>query len=247
MSMRLLGLALMFGGVAQAQSSSASFAAWQGIMFTPVGAFPGMETSLGGRTDDSKQLAVRYSTWKFASDPDRQNSIGVSYFAPPSSTIRYGATMGWTEPSSGEGVFLVGLEAAGDFVEASARTGMGSAFSLDWKLSGGLGHMSGTVGGTVWSFVGQLPLAWRYHTASKSELSLHATPGLGIAGTTDAGGAEAETGTRPMIGVGGAFTSAGGIGVHLGAHVVPIDLGPGGDSAPWVLGAGLSFPIGGKK
>ena len=248
MKKRVLGCALvLLATAAQAQSSSKDFSAWQGIMFTPVGAFPGIEPSLGGRTDDSKQLALRGSTWKFASDDDRQNSVGVSYFAPPSSAIRYGATMGWTEPSGGNGVFLIGLETAGDFLKASSMSGTGSAFTIDWKLSAGLGHFSGSVGGTVWSFVAQAPILWQYRMVSKSELSLHLTPGFGLGGTTDSGGLEAETGTRPMIGLGGAFTSARGIGLHLGAHLVPIDLGPTADSAPWVMGAALSFPIGGKK
>ena len=50
-----------------------------------------------------------------------------------------------------------------------------------------------------------------------------------------------------MIGFGGAFTSARGIGIHLGTQLVPLDLGPSADSAPWVIGAALSFPIGGKN
>jgi hypothetical protein len=235
---------VLLASAAQAQSSSKDFAAWQGIMFTPVGAFPGLEPSLGGRTDDSKQLAVRGSTWKFASDEDRMSSVGVSYFAPPSSTGRYGATLGWTEPSGGGGVFLGGLEAAGDFLQMGSRSGTGSAFGIDWKLSAGVGQFSGSVGGTIWSFVGQLPMQWKMRMASTSELSLHVTPGFGLAGTGDAGSVEAESGTRPMIGFGGAFTSARGIGIHLGTQLV--HLGPTADSAPWLIGAALSFPIGGK-
>jgi hypothetical protein len=237
---------VLLASAAQAQSSSKDFAAWQGIMFTPVGAFPGIEPSLGCRTDDSKQLAVRGSSWKFASDADRMNSLGVSYFAPPTSVLRYGATMGWTEPSSGDGIFLVGVEVAGDLVQISSRSANGSAFSADWKLSAGVGHFSGSVGGAGWSLVGQAPIKWQYRMASTAEVSLYAAPGFGVAGTEDSGSVDAEMGTRPMIGFGGAVISARGLGIHLGAELVPLDLGPTADSAPWVMGAALSFPTGGK-
>lgn len=245
MKVSLIGSALVVAGsVAAAQSSSKDAAAWSGIMSSPVGAFPQIETTAGGRTDGSKQLAIRVSSWKFANASERANSIGATYLAPATSRVRYSATLGWTEPTGDDGgTFLVGGDAASALWESAANTG--SSFSIDWKLSLGLGHMSGNPGGTVWSAVGQLPLKWKYHTAGKSDLSAFVSPGYGLAGTTDVGSTEAETGTRPIVGFGGAWTSAGGVGLHVGAQLVPLDLGPSGGKSPWVGGLAVSFPIGG--
>ena len=262
------GLVVVTGHLLPAQSSSKDAAAWTGIMFTPAGAFPLVRTwptandtrdsarlTAGGfvwtpgspHAVDAEQLIFHGSTWKSGGSDVRNTSVGVTYLTHPSSRIRYGGTIGWMEPTGGGGVFLVGLEALDDIWQGGAVTTVGSSFTLGWNATGGLGHISSGVGGTVWSAVLQLPLKWRYQSSSRSSLAAFVAPGFGLAGTTDAGSVEAETGTRPMIGFGGGWTSARGIGLHVGTHMVPLDLGPGSESSPWVLALALSVPIGGDK
>lgn len=231
-----LTLTVVLGTSIRAQSSEKDVAAWTGIMLSPAGAFPAMQLAGGG-----KQLAFHASTWNDAGADERQNSVGVSYSAPQSSRVRYGATMGWTEPSGGGGVFLLGLDVTGDLLRRAVDAAAGSSFTADLKASLGMGNITATPGGVVWSFVGQLPLGWQYTSASKSVLSAHVTPGFALAGTTDIGSEEAATGTRPVIGAGAAWTSAGGVGLHVGTQMVPLDLGPTGESSPWVVAIGLSF------
>ena len=229
-----LTLAAAVGTSVHAQSSEKDAAAWTGIMLSPAGAFPATQLAGGG-----KQLTLHASTWKYASVDERQNSIGVSYSAPQSAKIRYGATAGWMEPSGGGGTFLLGIDVTGDLTETSANPG--ASFDVDLKASLGMGNITATPGGVVYSLVGQLPLGWQYTTAGQSVFNVHVTPGYSFAGTTDIGSEEAASGTRPVIGAGASWTSAGGVGFHVGTNLVPLDLGPGGDSPPWVLGAALSI------
>jgi hypothetical protein len=74
-------------------------------------------------------------------------------------------------------------------------------------------------------------------------LSAFASAGYGVAGVGDY--ADAEFGMRPIVAFGGSWASRGGMGIQAGAHQVMQEIE--GLSPPWVLGASLFFPIGGKK
>jgi hypothetical protein len=235
--------------MAQAQSSEKDAAAWGGIMFTPVGAFPGIETASGGRTDVAKQLAIRFSTWSFKDSDVRDNNLGVTFMSPGTSTLRYGLTVGYLWPSgdtggSNDGTIMVGGDLASALWTSATSTSSSSSFSLDWKANLGFGRFTGDGGGNAWSLVAQLPVKWMYQMANKSDLSAYVAPGFGFAGSGD--NTDSESGTRPMIGFGGAWTSAGGVGVHLGFQRVPLDFGFGVTS-PWVNALSVSFPMGAGK
>jgi len=245
----LLGCALaVAGSAAHAQSSDKDFTAWFAMTFTPVGAFPQMETAPGGRTDGARQLAFRFSTWKFEGDVTRQNNFGVSFLAPSSSKVRYGVTAGWVQPSGGggsnDGIFMLGGDLASALWQSAPNASSPNSFSLDWKANLGYGRFTGTGGGNAWSLVAQVPFKWMYQMANKSDLSAFASAGFGFGGISD--DTDSENGTRPMFSLGGAWTSAGGVGVHLGMQKILIDLGPGG-SPPWNTGLAVSFPMGAKK
>ena len=246
----LLGCALVVvAGAAHAQASDKAIAAWSGIMFTPVGAFPSIEPSAGGRTDGARQFAIRVSTWKFDGSDTRENSFGLSLLAPGTSKLRYGGTIGWTQPSgntggSNDGLVLLGGDIASALWTSKAAGNSASSFTLDWKANLGFGRFTGSGGGTSWSLVGQLPFKWLYKLEDKSELSAYASAGFGVAGVSD--NTTSESGTRPMFGFGGAWTSSGGVGIHLATQRVPVDFGFG-ISSPWATQLAFSFPVGGKK
>lgn len=245
----LLSCALVVvGSTAQAQTSDSNLSAWYAMMLTPVGAFPAIETSAGGRTDATPQIAIRLATWKFKDDDTRLNNFGATWMNAATSPLRYGFTLGWNQPSGGgaggnDGTLMLGAEAGGALWK-SAAAGSASSFSLGWKGSGGYGRYMGTGGGNTWSLVGQVPLSWMYTMADKSMLSAYASGGFGFAGISD--DTDSDSGTRPMFGLGGAWTSAGGVGVHLGGQQVPADFGFG-VKAPWVMGLSVSFPVGGTR
>lgn len=239
----LLGCVVGIASTAQAQarSSSDDLAAWYGIMVSPAGAFPSIETASSATT----QLAFRASTWKAPGTDVNQNNFGISYLsAPAASNIRYGLTVGWLQPSgasASDGTIMFGGDAGGPFWQNAASTNAGTTFGLDWKLSVGGGHSRAEGGIEYWSVVGQVPFKWTYRMASKSALSAFASAGYGVAGVGDA--ADAENGMRPMLSFGGAWTSARGLGLHLGAQQVMLDdTGSGGP--PWVMGFSLSLPLG---
>jgi hypothetical protein len=248
----LLGCALFVtvGSVAQAQSSGKDAAAWSGLMLSPAGAFPAIETSAGGRTDGARQLAIRVSSWSFKDSDVRQNNYGISFLAPATSKVRYSGTVGWSQPSGdtggdNDGLILLGGDIASALWESPASAGGNTSFSLDWKASMGLGHFTGEGGGNAWSLALQVPFKFMYKMASKSDLSAYVNAGFALAGVSD--DTDSETGTRPMYGLGGAWTSAGGVGIHLGAQRIPLDFGIIDIDPPWVGSLAVSFPVGGKK
>jgi hypothetical protein len=246
----LLGCALVVAGSsAQAQSSDHDFAAWFGLMVTPVGALPQIETTAGGRTDAPQQLAFRLSRWKFSGADVTENTFAVSYLAPSTSLVRYGVTAGWLQPTGGggnnDGAFLIGGDLSTAVLQMTKTGANTSSFSVDVKGSMGYSRLTGSSGGNAWSIVAQVPAKWMYEMANKSTLSAFVSAGFGLAGLSDE--FDKDHGTRPMFSFGGAWTSAAGVGVHLGAQKVPLDFGPTSDGPPFVTGLAVTFPVGAKK
>ena len=194
------------------------------MMFTPVGALPGLELASGGTVDRRSQFAVRLASWKFDGATDRNTNFGASWLSPMGSKALFGATLGWMEPGGG-----------GD--------GVLTAVGIDLKGSLGFAHFTASGGGAdanAWSLVGQAPIKIRHTLQSKAMVSGFVSLGFGVGGLSD--DVNSETGTRPMFSLGGAWTSAGGVGIHLGGSQVIIDGDP-----PWVWALSGSFPIGAKK
>lgn len=248
----LLGCTLLVavGSVAQAQSSEKDAAAWFAIMSSPLGAFPAIETSAGGRTDGARQLAIRVSSWSFKDSDVRQNNYGISLLAPATSKVRYNATVGWSQPSGDtggddDGLILLGGDISSALWQTPANTNSATSFSLDWKAGVGLSHFTGTGGGNAWTIAAQVPFKFMYQMANKSDLSAYVSAGFALAGISD--DTDSDNGTRPFYGLGGAWTSAGGVGIHLGAQRVPLDFGLLDIDPPWVGSLAVSLPVGGKK
>jgi hypothetical protein len=221
---------------AAAQPSPGDFAAFFGMLFTPVGALPGLELPSGGTVDRRTEFAVRLASWKFDGDDDRNTNFGFSLSAPVGTKARFGGTLGWMQPAGGgDGVLLGGVD-LGMPVWVSATTEP-TAVSIDVKGSLGIGHFTGTGEGNAWSLVGEAPIKIRHVLANKSMVSGFVSLGFGFAGISETG--SSESGTRPVIGLGGAWRSAGGIGIHLGGSQVIIDGDP-----PWVWALNATFPMG---
>jgi hypothetical protein len=238
---------VVLGSEAAGQAPAGVAAPWQGMLGTPVGAFPAIEAPALTRAD-VPQLAFRLSTRTFEGG-SAENSYGVTAFSRGSSRLKYGGTMGWTQGSRGTasasgGVFLIGGELAGSFWNTDAPDASPS-MSIGWKGSVGLGHTSGSPEGNLWSYVAQLPLRATIRMSSQSDLSAFVSPGFGMAGFTDTGPIEAESGTFPMISAGAAWAT-GSLGIHVGVQRVQADLGTLGDS-PWIGGVSVTFPAGRKR
>ncbi len=235
----MLGFAaLAFAMPAIAQTSAGDFAAWTGVSFTPVGALPGLELPSGGTVDRRTEFAVRVASWKFDLADDRNTNFGFSILTPVGTKARFGGTLGWVQPAGGgDGVLMGGLD-LGTPVWVSATTEP-TAVSIDVKGSLGLSRFTGTDGFNAWSLVGQAPIKIRHTLANKSMVSGFVSLGFGFAGISGSG--DSESGTRPLIGLGGAWRSAGGIGIHLGAGQVILDGDP-----PWVWTLSATFPMGAR-
>jgi hypothetical protein len=235
----LVCAAMMSASPAAAQPSPGDFAAFFGLLFTPVGALPALELPSGGTVDRRTEFAVRLASWKFDAGDDRNTNFGFSLLTPVGTRARFGATLGWMQPAGGgDGVLLGGVD-LGMPVWVSATTDP-TAVSIDVKGSLGIGHFTADGGGAnnnAWSLVAEAPIKIRHVLANKSMVSGFVSLGFGFAGISD--DADSESGTRPLIGLGGAWRSAGGIGIHLGASQVIIDGDP-----PWVWALNATFPIG---
>jgi hypothetical protein len=242
----LLSCALVVGASMSAQAQSPhDLAAWFGIMMTPVGALPQIELAPTGAPNAS-HLAFRAASWSVSGSDVRDNNLGITYFNPASATLRYSISTAWLQPDAdgADGTFMVGGDVAGDLWKSAAAANNPNSFSIDWRANLGFGRFTGDGGGNSWSIVGQVPFKWTHQMASNSALSAFASAGFGFAGIGD--DTDSESGTRPIFGFGGAWTSAGGLGIHLSTQKVMLDTG-GTDSPPWNSALSVSIPMGGKK
>jgi hypothetical protein len=218
------------------QASDNDHFGWFGLMMTPVGAFPQIELPSGGTVDRRTQFAIRLASWKYEAQDDRNSALGLTFFSPMGTKARFGATLGWFDPGGpGDGTIMAGAD-LGAPIWASATTEP-TAVSIDVAGSLGIGRFTGSGGGTAWSLAGHVPFKIRHTFASKSMVSGFVRLGYGVAGVSDGG--DAENGSRPLIGFGGAWGFAGGAAVHLGAQQVMIDGDP-----PWVGTLAITFPFG---
>ena len=215
--------------------------AWSGMMLTPVGALPALELPSGGTVDRRTQFAVRLASWKDEGATDRNTTYGLTMFSAMGEKARFGTTVAYLQPSGDDDATLMIGGDLGMPVWVSAQTDP-TAVSIDVKGSVGYGHFLGDASVNTWSVVGQVPIKIRHELANRSMLSGFVGLGFGFAGMSVEG--LTDNGTRPMISAGGAWTSAGGIGIHLGGQQVILDSDP---APPWVWSLSGTFPMGTRR
>ena len=237
-----LAVAVAFAAVTavplHAQSDE-SIIAWFSMMATPIGALPPIELASAGAVDRRSQFAIRLASWEFQGSEERTNNVGVSWIAAVGPTARFGATLGWIQPeeTGADGTILLGAD-LGAPIWTSMST-EATAVSIDLRGSLGYGRYTGTGADNAYSLVAQLPIKVRHELTGKSAISGFLSPGFGFAGLSNE--FTRESGTRPLIAVGGAWTSASGIGVHLSGQQVMLNADP---NPPWVWGITMTFPMG---
>jgi hypothetical protein len=239
----LLAAGLLALGAATASAQTGQFAAWLALIQTPVGALPAIDAAPTGSTNDRSQVwAVRATNWKFDGATDRNNTIAGSVIAPVGTDASFTATVGYLKMGSGDGTYLLGADYQRPLWESGATASNPFAFSIAGKGSAGYGHFTGGSGYNLASLAASLPVGARYVLSNKSALSVHVTPGYGF-GKLSGGsnGVDNGSGTHPLIGFGGAFTTASGFGFHIGMQLVRVGALLNGNT-PWTTGIAFSFP-----
>jgi hypothetical protein len=235
----LVAALLAFGASTASAQTLDDFTAWLSLIQTPVGALPAIDAAPTGTGNDRSQVwAVRATSWKFNGAADRNNTIAGSVIAPVGTNASFTATVGYLKMGGGDGTYMLAADYERPLWESAPTAGSPLGFSIAGKGSGGFGHFTGGSGYNVGSFAASLPIGARYVMANKSALSVHVTPGYGFGKLSGgSGGVDNGSGTRPLIGFGGAFTTASGFGFHLGMQKVVIQ-----GNAPWTTGLAFSFP-----
>lgn len=236
------GAAILAAAPIQAQSVSDAVAHFA-LMTSPIGSLPNVELPSGGTVDRRANLGLRVGSWKIDGIDSRFNTYGATFSFPTGAKARIGATLayGKAAEANSDAWLMLGVD-AGAPVWASATTEP-NAVSIDFRGNVGFSSFQNDDGGTSMTLVGQVPLKFRHTFTGKSIFSAHVTPGFGWASFKD--DFTDESGTRPMIGFGGAWTTSTGVGLHLGTQQVILDAP--GSSPPWVLSFAVTVPIGQAK
>lgn len=211
----------------QAQTEK-DFAAWTAMMVTPVGALPPVmlvPSMKGGARAGA--FAFSASRWKFDGSGEEANyNYGISYAHPVAQKAMASGTLAYMRPgcSGGgcDGTLMLGGDLQAPVWEnATVSSGGQTTFGVNLKGSLGWGRFLGSGNQNALSLVGTVPLTARFTMSNKSLLSAFLAPGFGF-GRITFGGSPSESGSRPLVGGGIAWTSADGIGVHLGIQKILI-------------------------
>lgn len=241
----LMSIALAAGAQSTAEAQSdGDFAAWAAIMLTPAGAFTPVVVAPAMK--DGERLPVflvRGGTWKL--EGGRSNyTFGGTMAAPIFRRATLSATVGYFKPGCDPGVNCDGTLMAGADLEAPVVERVVSQATsrtvLNARLKGSLGYgkfMGGTES-NLFSAVASVPLSARRDMTNSGSLSAFISPGIGY-GKVSENLQPSQSGSRPLMGGGVAWTTADGIGLHLGAQRIFLEAG---SATLW--GAALSFAPG---
>jgi len=219
---------------AAAQPSVGDVAAYAALVTTPVGALTPLMFAAGTKGEKaSNSLAGRYS--HFSCDGcTGSNTFGGTYYRQAGMNAAVAATAAYGTCDGCDGTLMLGADVQSTLWDnAAAKSSTRMSINLQGNL--GWGNTGGTTDAQSLSFAVGVPFAIHMAQSNKSSFSLFATPGYGW-GRISSGGAS-ESGTRPLVGAGGAWQSAGGWGIHAGFNKVFIE--NGGQS----IGAGFSYKL----
>lgn len=194
---------------AAAQPSVKDIVAYTALSATPVG------SHVPVMMPKANAVAVRYSHFS-AEGSDGTNNIAGSYFMKAGANALVGATLGYIMPADDgeDALFNAGLGVNSTLWSSTAGAGIGLAGDFGWASQDGATFLSLALG---------VPLSYSMEQASKSSVSFFVQPGFGWGRIS--GDAGSESGTRPIVGAGAAWSSASGWGLHASFNKVMIEDG----------------------
>lgn len=219
----VVGLVSLTSRDAAAQPSVNDQAAYLALSLTPVGSHTPI------MMPKANAFALRYS--RFSEEgTDGSNNIAGSYFMKAGANALVGATVGYLLPGEdgAENVLNAGLHLNSSLWSSANGASIGLAGDLGYATLDGLSAVSAAIG---------VPLSYSVTQASKSTVSFFVAPAFGW-GRVSPEGFDSESGTRPVIGAGAAWTAAGGWGIHAAFNKVMIE--DGGNT----FGVGFSYKMG---
>lgn len=218
----VVGLVSLTSRDAAAQPSEKDLVAYGALSLTPVG------SHVPVMMPKANAFALRLS--HFAQEgTDGTNNLAGSYFMKAGSNALVGGTLGYIIPSEegADGVFNAGLSVNSSLWSSAAGASIGMSGDFGWASEDEVTFLSAAIG---------VPLSYSVQQASKSSISFFVAPGFGWGRmSADAG---SESGTRPIVGAGAAWTAPGGWALHAAFNKIIIE--DGGNS----FGVGFSYKMG---
>jgi hypothetical protein len=218
----VVGLVSLNTRDAAAQPSLKDVAAYTALSLTPVG------SHVPVMMPKANAFALRYSRFS-AEGTDGTNNLAGSYAMKAGSNALVGATLGYIMPAEdgAESVFNAGLGVNSTLWSSTGGANVGLTGDFGWAKEEDVTFLSAAIG---------VPLSYSMEQASKSTVSFFVQPGFGWGRVSADPGS--ESGTRPIVGAGAAWTSAAGWGLHAAFNKVMIE--DGGNT----FGLGFTYKMG---
>ena len=219
----VVGLVSLTSRDAAAQPSEKDYAAYIALSSTPVGAHTPI------MMPKANAFAFRYSRYAPPEGLEGNNNLAGSYFMKAGANALVGATLGYVMPgcTDCEGFVNAGLDVHSTLWSSTGGAAVGMSGNFGWANDDGTTAMSAAI---------SVPLAYSVQQASKSTISFFVAPAFGWGRLSEDD--VSESGTRPIIGAGAAWTAAGGWGLHAAFNKVMIE--DGGNN----FGVGFSYKLG---
>ena len=219
----VVGLVSLTSRDAAAQPSVEDVFAYRALTSTPVGAHTPI------MMPKANAFALRLSHYS-EEGTDGSNNLAGSYFMKAGANALVGGTVGYIMPGCDDcdGTLNAGLNLTSSLWSSAAGAGVGVSGDFGWATQDGSSALSAAIG---------VPLSYSVTQASKSMISFFVAPAFGW-GRISPDGGEAQSGTRPIVGAGAAWTAPGGWGLHAAFNKVIIE--NGGNS----FGVGFSYKMG---
>jgi hypothetical protein len=232
----VVGLVSVLSRDAAAQTVDKDQIAAAAILGTPAGALSPVMVAPGAATG-FHAIAGRYSMVS-PKVGDADNVLGATGYMNAGKNAAISGTLGYYLVNCPGGGCDNGIMAGVDVNSSMWKSAGNTGTSMNVNLQGSLGYgKAGDV--SALSAVVGVPLSMSMEQASKSKVSFFVTPGFGFGRLSMdvSGTSTSESGTRPLIGAGAAWTAAAGWGIHAGFQKIIVEDGPN------TFGAGFSWNL----
>lgn len=215
-----------------AQSSGDDFAAYLGLITTPLGGLPPIATNtILDEPHNGAAFALRYGHVSGDDFVSTFNDFGATAVLPWGTTSTFSLTGGVVHSSFDDGFGsttsdnTLMLSAGADTrLGAMALSSARDAARIVVGVNGELGFSKPT-GGTVWSGSVGLPVSLVSASSSRDQLRFvpFVTPAFGFANLSSDNGDPSTSGTRFMIGAGiSIYNRSNSVAVNAGLQYIPI-------------------------